>query len=184
MRSDSGREADAFRDFRATGVRASGFRSGASRTMIEELDELGALALGEAAHRLRLADAALVQEPRGLHAPELGDGHEHVEDLRGGDELGRVEEYGVDLDGPRLQVALELGSSDSDVVRPLKRFHPLVERTCGRLRVRLRADHEPDESTKTCLVVKREHFGTFAGIFSLPRLSTEKRGRPIRARYS
>ena len=39
--------------------------------MVEEPDELGALALGEAADRLRLADPALVQEPRRLHAAEL-----------------------------------------------------------------------------------------------------------------
>src|SRR4051812_39501823 len=42
----------------------------------EETDQLRALALGEPADRLRLADARLVQVARRLHAPELGHGHQ------------------------------------------------------------------------------------------------------------
>ena len=51
----------------------------------------------------------------------------------------------------RFQVALELRTADSNVVRPLERLHPLVERAGGRLCMRLRRDHEPDESTKIAL---------------------------------
>ena len=39
---------------------------------VEEANQFGALALGEAAHRLRLADPALVQEPGALTRPNLG----------------------------------------------------------------------------------------------------------------
>src|SRR5205823_12024615 len=59
--------------------------------VVEEVDEFGALALGESADGLRLADAALVQEPGRLHPSELRDGHEHVEDLGRRDELRRLE---------------------------------------------------------------------------------------------
>ena len=59
--------------------------------------------------------------------PNFGHGHEHVEDLRRRDELGRIEQDRLDLDDARLQVPLELSAADSDVVRPLQRLHPLVE---------------------------------------------------------
>ena len=48
----------------------------------EQRDELVALALGEAADRLRLADPALVQAARRLDAAELRHRQQHVEDLR------------------------------------------------------------------------------------------------------
>src|SRR3970282_1746690 len=86
------------------------------RAMVEELDELRALALGEAGDGLRLADAALVEEPRRLHAPELRDGHQHVEDLRRGDELGRVEKNRLDVLPSRFQVPLPLCATVSPVV--------------------------------------------------------------------
>ena len=38
-----------------------------------------------------------------------------------------IEEDPLDLHPRRLQVPLELGPPDTDVVRPLKRFHPLIE---------------------------------------------------------
>ena len=59
--------------------------------------------------------------------PNFGHRHEHVEDLRGRDELGRVEQDSLDVHAPRLQVSLELCTPHPDVVRPLERFHPLVE---------------------------------------------------------
>ena len=55
-------------------------------------DELGALALGEPADRLRRRDPALVEDPVRLDPTVLGDGEEHVEDLRGQHVVGRVEE--------------------------------------------------------------------------------------------
>src|SRR5262249_22464832 len=138
-----------------------------STAVVEEVDQLGPLALGEASDRLRLADPALVEEPRRLDAPELGDRHEHVEDLRRLDPFGWVEQDGLDALPPGFQVALELRAADPDVVRSLERLHPLVERTCGRLSVRLRRDHEPDESTKLPSRVKPNRFGGFAGLFAL-----------------
>src|SRR5262245_43606021 len=74
--------------------------------VVEELDELGPLALGETADRLRLADPALVEEPCRLHAPELRNGHEHVEHLRRLDPLGRVEQDRLDALATRLEVSL------------------------------------------------------------------------------
>src|SRR5215212_11910542 len=46
---------------------------------VEEVDQLGALPFGEAAHRLRLADPGLVEEATRLDAPELRQRHEDVE---------------------------------------------------------------------------------------------------------
>src|SRR5881398_1824794 len=96
---------------------------------VEEANQLRALAVGEPSYRLRLADAAHVQEARRLHPPELRHRHQHVEDLCGRHVLGRVAEDLLDLDATVLQVLLQPGSTHPDVVRPLQRFHPLVERT-------------------------------------------------------
>jgi hypothetical protein len=146
-----------------------------SRAVVEELDELRPLALGETANGLRLADPALIEQTRRLDPTELGHGHEHVEDLRRRDVLGGVEKDVLDALSARLQVPFELCAADSNIVRPLKSFHPLVERARRCLRVRLRRDHEPDESTKTPSLVKRERFSLFAGVFALSSLSTEHR---------
>jgi hypothetical protein len=59
------------------------------------------------------------------------------------------------VDPACFEVSLELCAADSDVVRSLKGFHPLVEGAGRRLGVRLRRDHEPHESTKMRIVVKR-----------------------------
>src|SRR3954471_13170230 len=72
--------------------------TGAS-TMVEEVNQLVALAVGQTADRLRLADAALVEQTRSLHAAELGDRHQHVEDLCGRNELGRLAQDLLDGDG-------------------------------------------------------------------------------------
>src|SRR2546430_7249489 len=98
------------------------------RLPVEEPDELGALALRQASNGLRLADSALVEEACGLDAPEFRHGHQDVEDLRRRDVLGRVAQDVVDVDGSRLEVLLELRSADADVVRPLERFHALIQR--------------------------------------------------------
>src|SRR4029450_17723 len=47
---------------------------------VEESNQLRPLAVGESSYRLRLADAAHVEEARRLHPPELRYGHQHVED--------------------------------------------------------------------------------------------------------
>src|SRR5215471_19450477 len=94
---------------------------------VEERNQLLALAVREAADGLRLADAALVQHPQRLHAAELGDGHEHVEDLRRRDVLRGLGEDLLDRDGARLEILLELRPLDSDVVCSLECLHSLVE---------------------------------------------------------
>src|ERR1051325_2036975 len=86
----------------------------------EEANELGPLPLGETADRLRLADAALVEEPRRFHATELRHRHEDVEHLRGRHVLRRRVEDRLDLDPTFLEVFLQLCASDADVVRPLE----------------------------------------------------------------
>src|ERR687888_2191369 len=78
------------------------------RLPVEEAKQLRPLPIREAADGLRLADPALVQEAGGLDAAELGDRHQHVEDLRRRDPLGRVAEDLLDLHPARLQVLLEL----------------------------------------------------------------------------
>src|SRR4051794_17151238 len=73
----------------------------------EQPDQLGALAFGEAADRLRRRDPALVEDPVRLHPSVLGDGEEHVEDLGGEDVLRRVEQDRVDAGPARLQILLQ-----------------------------------------------------------------------------
>src|SRR5262245_6294618 len=111
------------------------------RLLVEEPNELGALALGETPDRLRLADAALVQEPRRLDAPELRNGHQHVEHFRGRDEFRWIGQDLLDLGPSVLQVLLESRAPDPDVVCPLERFHPLVEGAEGRLGLGLDRRH-------------------------------------------
>ena len=63
---------------------------------VEEPNQLCTLAIRQATDGLRLADAALVEEPGRLHAPELRHGHQHVEHLRGRDVLRRAVEDVLD----------------------------------------------------------------------------------------
>src|SRR5204863_3206369 len=109
---------------------------------VEEANQLSALAVGEASHRLRLADAAHVQEARRLDPPELRYGHQHVEDLRSRHVLGRVAEDLLDLDTPVLEILLQLRPTAADVIRALERLHPLVERADRCLGLSLGGHHE------------------------------------------
>src|SRR4051794_3970970 len=110
--------------------------------VVEEANQLVPLSVGQAADRLRLADAALVEQARCFHATELRHRHQHVEHLRGRDELGWLAEDLFDRDRARLQILLELCTLDTDVIRSLERFHPLVERADGSLYLCLRRHHE------------------------------------------
>src|ERR1051325_6375924 len=101
----------------------------------------GAIAVRQAADRLRLADAALVQEAGGLDPAELRHRHEHVEDLRGRDVLGRIVEDLLDAGRAALEVLLQLRPAHADVVRPLECFHSLVERAEWRLGLSLESGH-------------------------------------------
>src|ERR1051325_8054259 len=74
---------------------------------VEEPNQLRALTVRQAADRLRLADAALVQEAGSLDPAELRHRHEHVEDLRGRDVLGRIVEDLLDA-GPARPPGLAL----------------------------------------------------------------------------
>src|SRR4051812_9985123 len=95
------------------------------RLAAQHAHELGALALRQAADRLARRDPALDQDLVDLHAPVLRDGEEHVEDLGGLDELGRLEQQVVDARATGLEIALELRAARADLVRTLERFHPL-----------------------------------------------------------
>src|ERR1051325_8912181 len=108
---------------------------------VEEANQLRPPAVRQAADRLRLADAALVQEAGRLHPPELRDRHEHVEDLRRRDVLGRVFEDLLDARRAGLEVLLELRAPHADVIRSLERFHPLVEGAEWRLGLGLERGH-------------------------------------------
>src|SRR5215208_1104315 len=94
-------------------------------------DQLAALALGEAADRLRWRDPALGQDLVGLHAPVFRDGEDHVERLRGHDVLRRVEEQGLDLRLARLEVALQLRPFWPYLVGPAKSPQSLLVASLG-----------------------------------------------------
>src|SRR5947207_2946069 len=108
---------------------------------VEEANQLRALTVGQPAHGLRLADPARVQEAGRLHAPELGDGHEYVDHLRGLDVVRRFVEYRLDLDASVLEVLLEPRAPHPAVVRSLERVHSLVERANRRLSLGLLRHH-------------------------------------------
>src|SRR5438552_1771395 len=74
------------------------------RLPVEEPDELGALALRQPPNGLRLADAALIEEPGGLDAPEFRHGHQDVEDLCRRDVLRRITQDVVDVGGAGFEV--------------------------------------------------------------------------------
>src|SRR4051812_29974442 len=112
-------------------------RLGQGRHAVEQAQQLAPLPLREAADGLRLADPALVQEPRGLDPAELRDRHEDVEHLRRLDVLRRVAQHLLDLEAAVLQVLLQLGPPDADLVRALEGLHPLVERPDWGLRLGL-----------------------------------------------
>src|SRR3954452_9310134 len=97
----------------------------------QERDELAALALGQAADRLRRRDPALREDAIHLHAPVLRHRQQQVEDLGRLQVLRRVEEQAVDLRATGLQVPLQGGSARADLVRSLKRAHPLRQRSLG-----------------------------------------------------
>src|SRR3954469_6165164 len=86
---------------------------------VEEVNQLRALPLGQAADGLRLADAARIEETRCLHAAELRHRHEDVDHLRGLDELRRRVENRLNPDPPVLQVLLQLCAADAYIVCPL-----------------------------------------------------------------
>src|SRR4051794_1224339 len=107
--------------------------TGIAALPVEEPNKLRALAVREPAHGLRLADPTEVEEARRLDAAELRDGEQHVEHLGRRDEVGRFAEDVLDTGAAALQILLQLRAPHPDVVRPLERFHALVERSDGGL---------------------------------------------------
>ena len=90
-----------------TMARLSGARR-ASRSAVEHRDQLGALALGQAADRLAGRDAAVREDLVDFHAPVFRDGEQHVEYLGGFKELRRVQQQLMDGVATRLEVPLQL----------------------------------------------------------------------------
>src|SRR5213595_4141685 len=80
----------------------------------ERRDELGALALREAADGLRRRDPAKLEHLVDLDPPVLRHRQQHVEHLRRLDVLGRLQQQVVDAPPPALQIALELGPRRAD----------------------------------------------------------------------
>src|SRR3954453_11041037 len=113
-----------------------------ARLAVEEANQLVPLTVREAADGLRLADPALVEQARGLDTAELRYRHQHVEDLRGRDELRRLRQNLVDRDVAGLQILLQLSALDADVVRPLQCLHALVQRPNRGLHLGLGRHHE------------------------------------------
>src|SRR5439155_1040072 len=72
----------------------------------------------------------------------LGYGHEDVEDLRRGDVVRRIPQDVVDVGGAGFEVLLQLRPADAYVVRPLERFHALIQRAEGCLGLSLERWHE------------------------------------------
>src|SRR3954451_6596711 len=105
----------------------------------QEGNELAALALGQAADRLRRRDPALREDAVHLHAPVLRNRQQQVEDLGRLEVLWRVEQQTVDLRSAGLQFPLEGGWARAVLVRSLKRINALRQRPFGsRTRQRLR----------------------------------------------
>src|SRR5450755_607963 len=93
--------------------------------------ELRALALAQAAERLARRDPAAVQGLGCLHAPVLGDGQQHVEDLRGLQVRWRVEQQRADRHPAGLEVALELRAKRTNLVGPAERVDALIQAALG-----------------------------------------------------
>src|SRR4051794_41457223 len=79
-------------------------------------NELAALALGQAADRLRRRDPALREDAVHLYAPVLRHRQQQVEDLGRLEVLRRVQEQAVDLRASGLQIPLQGGSARADLV--------------------------------------------------------------------
>src|SRR5947208_1374200 len=123
---------------------------------VEEVNQLRALPVGQAADGLGLADAARVQEARRLHAAELRHSHQDVDYLRRRHVLGWVAENRLDPHATVLQILLQLRAPDTYVVRPLQRVHSLVERPQGCVCWRLRGWHgRAPDTTNVPAAIKR-----------------------------
>src|SRR5450755_2638248 len=93
--------------------------------------EFRALALAQAAERLAGRDMAALQNLGGLHAPDLGESQHHVEDLRGLQVRGRVEQQRTNRHPAGLELALELRAKRTNLVRPAERVHALIQAALG-----------------------------------------------------
>jgi hypothetical protein len=101
----------------------------------EELSELIALALCEAADRLGRRDPAAAEQLVDLHGPVLRQGEQEVCDLRGQHERRRVGQYLVERATAALEVALELRALPAHRRGTPKRILALRERARRRHRL-------------------------------------------------
>src|ERR1700746_898752 len=106
--------------------------------LVEEVNQLRALPVGQPAHGLGLADPARVQKPCRLHAAELRNRHEDVDHLCSRHVLGWIAEDLLDVDATVLQVLLQPRATHANVVRALQCVHSLIERPERFMRLRLR----------------------------------------------
>src|SRR5450755_1312572 len=98
---------------------------------VQALGEFRALALAQAAERLAGRNLAALQNLGGLHAPDLGDSQHHVEDLRGLQVRGRVEQQRTNRHPAGLELALELRAKRTHLVRPTERVDALIQAALG-----------------------------------------------------
>ena len=68
-----------------------------------------------------------MQDLGGLDAAVLGEGQQHVEDLRGLQKRRRVQQQRTDRHSAGLEVALELSAKRPNLVRPAERVHTLIQ---------------------------------------------------------
>jgi hypothetical protein len=106
-------------------------RSTRKSVLVQASREVRALARAQAAERLAERNPAALQDLGGLHAPYLGEGQKHVEDLRGLQVRGRVEQQRTDRLPAGLEVALELRTQCANLVRPAQGVHPLIPAALG-----------------------------------------------------
>jgi hypothetical protein len=127
------------------------------RTVVEELDELGPLPLGEAADRLRLTYPAWFRRRAALTRPNFGTAMSMSKTFA-------VETYSGGSSGMPSMLSSPAFRSRLSCARRTQRRSPVAAPPSSgrgarrRLRVRLRCDHEPVESTKVPSVVKQERF--------------------------
>ena len=98
---------------------------------MQALGEFRALALAQAAEGLARRDLAALQNLGGLHAPVLGEGQQHVKDLRGLQVWGRVEQQRTDRHPAGLEVPFELRAKRANLVGRSERVHALIQVALG-----------------------------------------------------
>ena len=149
---------------------------------VQALGELGALALAQAAESLARRDLAALQNLGCLYAPVLGEGQQHVKDLRGLQVWGRVEQQRTDGHPASLEVPFELRAKRTNLVGRSEGVHALIQVALGChpvLERVLLGDDIGAETTRAPSVSRRETPAPKAGCSSRTSLgSIEVASRP------